>query len=153
MMDGGRKLAAHNTEMTVIAPTTDAAARSPAAERMRRSRQRRRDGMRCVRVELRETEIDALIRSNLLTADARNDLQAIRKALYAHLEDTLGANPWRISEHAPRIFTTRKKGRFNTPTSTRMLESQVGQAIISLAVSAFTHAQCTCNANFLRNTL
>ena len=76
--------------------TTMPESRSPAAERMRRSRQRRRDGLRCVRVELRETEIDALIRSNLLTADARNDLQAIRKALYAHLEDTLGANPWRI---------------------------------------------------------
>jgi len=32
---------------------------SPAAERMRR--QRRRDGFRCLMVELRETEIDALI--------------------------------------------------------------------------------------------
>jgi SOS response regulatory protein OraA/RecX len=82
---------AQDSEVTAIPK-----ALTPAAERMRRSRKRRRDGMRCVRVELRETEIDALIRSNLLTADARNDLQAIRKALYAHLEDTLGANPWRI---------------------------------------------------------
>jgi hypothetical protein len=29
---------------------------SPAAMRMRRSRERRREGLRCIRVELRETE-------------------------------------------------------------------------------------------------
>jgi hypothetical protein len=29
---------------------------------MRRHRERRRDGMRCLTIELRETEIDALIR-------------------------------------------------------------------------------------------
>ena len=32
---------------------------SPAASRMRRHRQRRRDGLRCLVIELRETEIDA----------------------------------------------------------------------------------------------
>ena len=31
-------------------------ARSPAAERMRRHRERRRDGLRCLTIELRETE-------------------------------------------------------------------------------------------------
>jgi hypothetical protein len=35
---------------------------SPAAERMRRHRDRRRDGLRCLTIELRETERDALIR-------------------------------------------------------------------------------------------
>jgi hypothetical protein len=35
--------------------------RTPAAERMRRHRQRRRDGLRCLVVELRETEIDVLV--------------------------------------------------------------------------------------------
>ena len=63
--------------------------RSPAAERMRRHRERRRDGLRCLTIELRETEIDALARNGFLRSDARNDPDAIRDALYAHLERTL----------------------------------------------------------------
>jgi hypothetical protein len=60
-----------------------------AAERMRAHRQRRRDGMRCLTLEIRDGEIDALIRKKMLKADARNDQHAIRNALYAHLERTL----------------------------------------------------------------
>ena len=41
----------------------------------------RRDGLRCLTIELRETERDALIRKGLLKADARNDLHAVREAL------------------------------------------------------------------------
>jgi hypothetical protein len=41
-------------------------------------------------VELRETEIEALIRTGLLKAETRNDSRAIRKALYAYLDRTLG---------------------------------------------------------------
>jgi hypothetical protein len=63
---------------------------SAAAERMRRHRQRRRDGLRCLNVELRETEIDALIGLKLLTAETRNDPGAVCEALYAHLDRTLG---------------------------------------------------------------
>jgi SOS response regulatory protein OraA/RecX len=55
---------------------------SPAAERMRRSRQRRRDGLRLLRIELRETEIDKLIRSGYLERDGRNDANAVVGALY-----------------------------------------------------------------------
>ena len=74
--------------MTTNQPT---AKPSPsAAERMRAHRQRRRDGLRCVTIELRETEIDALIGKK---AVARNDEDAIRDALYAHLERTLGEMP------------------------------------------------------------
>jgi hypothetical protein len=62
---------------------------SAAAERMRRHRQRRRDGFRCLMVELRETEIDALIGLKLLTAETRNDAGAVCDALYAHLDRTL----------------------------------------------------------------
>jgi hypothetical protein len=62
---------------------------SAAAERMRRHRQRRRNGLRCLNVELRETEIDALIGLKLLTAERRNDPHAVREALYAHLDRTL----------------------------------------------------------------
>jgi hypothetical protein len=62
---------------------------NPAAERMRRHRQRRRDGLHCLSVELRETEIDALIRMGLLSGDNRRDHAAIRDALYAFLDNAL----------------------------------------------------------------
>jgi hypothetical protein len=39
---------------------------SAARERMRRHRQRRRDKLRCLLIELRESEIDELIRRGLL---------------------------------------------------------------------------------------
>jgi hypothetical protein len=62
---------------------------SPAAERMRRHRQRRRNGLRCLVVELRETEIDVLVRKGLLNIHARNDARAVRKALYQYFDRTL----------------------------------------------------------------
>jgi hypothetical protein len=61
------------------------------AERMRRSRKRRRDGLRCLTIELHETEIDVLIEKGLLNADARNDVYAIRDAVHAHFDSTLGS--------------------------------------------------------------
>jgi hypothetical protein len=80
---------ANNTERTPIS-----AGRSSAAERMRRHRERRRDGLRCLIIELRETEIDALIRHGLLlNGETRNDPSAIIDALYAFLDDTLDATP------------------------------------------------------------
>ena len=65
-------------------------ARSPAAERMRLYRERRRSGLRCLLIELRETEIDALIRRGLLKSEMRNDTAEIIDALYAYLDRTLG---------------------------------------------------------------
>jgi hypothetical protein len=53
-------------------------ARSPAAERMRLYRHRRRMRLRCIVIELRETEIGELVRRGLLTEDARNDRFALR---------------------------------------------------------------------------
>jgi hypothetical protein len=44
--------------------------------------------MRCLFIELRETEIDQLIRRKLLAPDSRNDLGAPRKALYDFFDDT-----------------------------------------------------------------
>ena len=66
---------------------------TPAVERMRRHRERRRDGMRCLWIELRDTEIDALVQSGLLKAETRNDQNAIADALYEHLERTLEPLP------------------------------------------------------------
>ena len=64
--------------------------RSPAAERMRLHRERRRRGLRCLMVELRETEVDALIRGGLLEQETRNNRNAVLKALYRHFNRTLG---------------------------------------------------------------
>jgi hypothetical protein len=59
------------------------------AVRVARHRQRRKVGLRCLTIELRESEIDALIQSRRLAPDARGELSAVRKALYAFLDDTL----------------------------------------------------------------
>jgi hypothetical protein len=57
-------------------------ARSSAAERMRLHRERMRNGIRPLWIELRVTEIDALVRIGLLKAETRNDPNAVRDALY-----------------------------------------------------------------------
>jgi hypothetical protein len=64
-----------------------------AAERMRRHRQRRRDGLRCLMIELRETEIETLILKGLLKWETRNDRSAIIKALYEFFDRTLSPMP------------------------------------------------------------
>jgi hypothetical protein len=77
-------------ELMTTTPTIAAhATRFTAAERMRRHRERRRNGMRCLTIELHETEIDTLIGKGVLRADARNDQYAICQALYGHLQRTL----------------------------------------------------------------
>jgi hypothetical protein len=63
--------------------------RSPAAERMRVHRKRKKSGMRCLMIELRETEIDALIRKGFLKADARSDISALTDAIYAYFDHGL----------------------------------------------------------------
>jgi hypothetical protein len=66
---------------------------SSAAERMRRHRQRRRNGLRCLTIELRETEITKLIREGFLAAETRNGSSAVTRAFYEFLDCTLGATP------------------------------------------------------------
>jgi hypothetical protein len=69
-----------------------APARSAAALRMRRHRERQRDGLRCVTIELRETEITTLIRKGLLKEDMRSNLRAVKTAFYGFLDRTLDLN-------------------------------------------------------------
>ena len=76
--------------MTAIPPSNEPASPTAAAERMRRHRQRRRDGLRCFMIELRETEIDALIRKGLLPPGNRHDYDSVQSALYAFLDCALG---------------------------------------------------------------
>lgn len=62
---------------------------SPAALRMRLLRQRRADGLRCIRFEIYSSQIDALIARRLLSLDKRNDSEEIAKALYAIVDRAL----------------------------------------------------------------
>jgi hypothetical protein len=59
---------------------------------MRLYRQRWRSGLRCLTVELRETEIDALVCKGLLQSNSRNDRVAVLSGLYACLEQTLSGD-------------------------------------------------------------
>jgi hypothetical protein len=68
---------------------TRGAAPSTSALRMARHRDRRRKGLRCITIELRESEIEALIRRGWLYHDARADVAALRKALYDFLDNQL----------------------------------------------------------------
>jgi hypothetical protein len=68
-------------------------ARTAAAERMRLHGERRRRGLRCLMIQLRETDVDALIRGGLLEQETRNDRNAVLKALYGHFNRTLGPTP------------------------------------------------------------
>ena len=70
----------------------DAPTPSAAALRMRRHRERRKDGLRCVTIELRETEITTLIRKGLLKEDMRSNLRAVKTAFYGFLDRTLDLN-------------------------------------------------------------
>jgi hypothetical protein len=63
--------------------------RSPAAERMRAHRERKKAGMRCLTIEIRETEIDALVGKGFLKPGARNT-SAIIDAIYAFFDRELG---------------------------------------------------------------
>jgi hypothetical protein len=62
---------------------------TPAAARMRRHRERRRDGLRCLNIELRATEIDTLIDRGFLKPETRNDAKSIIEALYAFFDKSL----------------------------------------------------------------
>ena len=59
---------------------------SPGAERMRRSRDRRRGGLRCYTLQIREVEIDALIDLGLLSRAGRNSPAAVVVALHTFLD-------------------------------------------------------------------
>ena len=69
--------------------TVESAPVSAAAARMRAYRERRRQGLRCVTVQLRATELDELVRRGLLPSETRNDVTAIVRALHYHFDRTL----------------------------------------------------------------
>jgi hypothetical protein len=76
-----------------------AATLSAAAERMRRHRERRRNGLRCLPIEISETDIEGLTRLGLLPSEMRNDLSAVVSALYKHLDRTLGLHATNVTAY------------------------------------------------------
>ena len=62
---------------------------SPAAERMRAHRSRKKNGMRCVMIELHKTEIGALVGKGLLKPEMRNEASAIVDAIYSYFDREL----------------------------------------------------------------
>src|SRR5262249_34576717 len=81
----------HDADIIAIPSTTAPTTPSAAAERMSRHRERRRDALRCLTIEVRETEIDTLVGMKLLRAEMRNP-SAISKALCAYFDRTLDPN-------------------------------------------------------------
>jgi hypothetical protein len=67
-----------------------------AAERMRLSRLRRRDGMRCIQFEVRDAEIEALVTHGLLVPVDRNNRNAIARAL-GNLIDRIPLSWWSMA--------------------------------------------------------
>jgi hypothetical protein len=74
---------------TPIVENTKIAA-TRGAERMRRCRQRRRDGLRCYRLELRDSEVKDLVRRGLLLASEQTNPNSVIKAMYSFFDRTLG---------------------------------------------------------------
>jgi hypothetical protein len=70
-------------------PFGNGAARSAAAQRMARFRKRKREGLRCLTILLREAEVDVLVRRGRLLNESRADPAAIRNAVHSFLDDHL----------------------------------------------------------------
>jgi hypothetical protein len=71
------------------APRRSAEQRRESADRMRLHRERKRRGLSCVTVEVRTTEIAALIRSGYLEVERHRDRCAVTAALHAYLDASL----------------------------------------------------------------
>jgi hypothetical protein len=63
---------------------------SAGSQRMARHRKRRRDGLRCYTVQLRDREVEILIQLGLLSAAERADRRSVIKALHNFFDETLG---------------------------------------------------------------
>lgn len=62
---------------------------SKNALRQQLYRERKKLGLQCIQVEIRHSEIEALIRRGLLAQSDASTATAIRAALYKHLDRTL----------------------------------------------------------------
>jgi len=68
---------------------------SSGAQRMRRYRERHRRGLSCVKVQLRRSEVDALIACGLLEPADRQDRGVLAAALHRYLDiNPIGGRRW-----------------------------------------------------------
>ena len=79
----------HDLGTAEASPPAKEPSRSASAARMLRHRERRRRGLRFLGIELREREIEALIRRGRLLPDHRANSAAVRQALYGFLDQHL----------------------------------------------------------------
>jgi hypothetical protein len=82
--------------------------RSPAAERMRRHRQRRRDGLTYLAIEIWKSEIDGLVRLGFLSAETLNP-QRHKKRVISVLEPKIVTRDRQIVMRDRQIVTRNKK--------------------------------------------
>jgi hypothetical protein len=68
---------------------------APVSKRMRLYRQRRRQGVRLIRIPLHVTTINELIQFGLLKQDERQDEEALQGAVLVLLREGLEARDWR----------------------------------------------------------
>lgn len=66
---------------------------TPGAVRMRASRQRRRQRMRCITLDIREAEIKRLVDLGHLRAEHRDDKNELLLALYRFLDASALGDP------------------------------------------------------------
>jgi hypothetical protein len=81
--------------IVVTIPCAEESICSAAARRMKLHRQRRRQGLRCAMVALREGQIEGLVHRGWLARAERADRAAIEKALLQYLADNLGSRATR----------------------------------------------------------
>jgi hypothetical protein len=82
------------TTIAAIADARTARKRAHHAAREKAYRERKRDGLRCLTVEIRDEEVDVLVQFGFLDRDRRDDRHAILAAFYEFLDRTLSADDW-----------------------------------------------------------
>ena len=101
MTDSAPALTNAPTSQTATVPAALSLKRTPLspAERMRRTRERRKQGLFCLTLELRQSEVDAFMRCGRLKPEERVSHAAVRNAIYSVLEDwVLSTTPFRATE-------------------------------------------------------
>ena len=86
---GGSTMMAKDSGALEASPAETEPSLAASALRMRRHRERRRRGMLCFRIELTENVINELIRRKRLTADYRENPNAVGQTLQQYLEYTM----------------------------------------------------------------
>jgi hypothetical protein len=66
---------------------------SSAAKRMRRHRKRRAEGLQCITILIRATDIDVLVGRGLLKPEMRNSRNAIANAVHELLDEIVSSVP------------------------------------------------------------